>query len=57
MVNRVWQHLFGRGLVTSVDNFGINGDLPSHPELLDSLADRFMRDGWSIKQLVRTLRA
>jgi hypothetical protein len=47
MANRVWQHLFGRGLVQSVDNFGVNGDVPSHPELLDHLARRFVREGWS----------
>jgi cytochrome c553 len=55
IVNRVWHHLFGDGLVKSVDNFGVNGDLPSHPELLDHLATRFIRDGWSIKRLVRSL--
>jgi hypothetical protein len=55
MVNRVWQHLFGRGLVSSVDNFGINGDTPSHPELLDHLANRFIDDGWSVKKLVRAV--
>jgi mono/diheme cytochrome c family protein len=55
MVNRVWQHLFGQGLVRSVDNFGATGDVPSHPELLDYLAARFVRDGWSVKRLVRTL--
>ncbi len=55
IVNRVWHHLFGQGLVKSVDNFGINGDRPSHPELLDYLAAGFVRDGWSIKRLVRTL--
>jgi cytochrome c553 len=54
-VNRVWHHLFGQGLVRSVDNFGVTGDAPSHPELLDHLASRFMRDGWSVKRLVRTL--
>jgi hypothetical protein len=54
-VNRVWHHLFGRGIVASVDNFGVLGDRPSHPELLDHLADRFVRDGWSTKKLVRTL--
>ena len=54
-VNRVWHHLFGRGIVTTVDNFGALGDRPSHPELLDDLADRFVRDGWSIKRLVREL--
>ena len=55
MVNRVWQHLFGQGLVSSVDNFGVTGDAPSHPELLDHLAARFIRDGWSVKKLVRTI--
>jgi hypothetical protein len=54
-VNRVWHHVFGRGLVPSVDNLGALGDRPSHPELLDDLADRFVRDGWSIKRLVREL--
>ncbi len=55
MVNRVWQHLFGQGLVTTVDNFGTTGDRPSHPELLDYLAGRFVREGWSVKKLVRAL--
>jgi hypothetical protein len=55
MANRVWQHLFGQGLVTSVDNFGVTGDAPSHPELLDYLAARFIEDGWSIKKLMRRL--
>jgi hypothetical protein len=55
MVNRVWQHLFGQGLVKSVDNFGVTGDVPSHPELLDYLAGRFVRDGWSVKKLVRQI--
>ncbi len=55
MVNRVWHHLFGRGLVASVDNFGVLGERPSHPELLDHLADTFVKGGWSIKRLVRTL--
>ena len=54
-VNRVWQKLFGEGLVRSVDYFGTRGDTPSHPELLDHLAHRFMRDGWSQKRLIRTL--
>jgi hypothetical protein len=54
-VNRIWHHLFGRGLVPSVDNLGALGDRPSHPELLDDLADRFVRDGWSIKRAVREL--
>jgi len=55
IVNRVWKHLFGRGLVTTVDNFGVTGDTPTHPELLDHLATRFVADGWSIKRLVRTI--
>jgi cytochrome c553 len=55
MVNRVWHHLFGAGLVASVDNFGVTGDVPSHPELLDHLAVRFVRDGWSVKKLVRAI--
>ncbi len=55
VVNRVWRHLFGSGLVSSVDNFGVTGDVPSHPELLDFLAAEFVRDGWSIKTLIRTL--
>ncbi|MBX3401618.1 MAG: PSD1 domain-containing protein [Gemmataceae bacterium] len=54
-VNRVWSHLFGRGLVATVDNFGVTGDTPSHPELLDHLANRFVSDGWSVKKLVRAL--
>jgi len=54
-VNRVWQKLFGEGLVRSVDYFGTRGDTPSHPELLDHLAHRFMQEGWSQKKLIRTL--
>jgi hypothetical protein len=55
MVNRVWHHCFGRGIVSSVDNFGITGDVPTHPELLDYLAADFMQQGWSVKKLVRSL--
>jgi hypothetical protein len=55
MANRVWQHLFGRGIVPTVDDFGVMGEMPSHPELLDHLADRFVRDGWSIKRLIRSV--
>ena len=54
-VNRVWQHLFGHGLVRTVDNFGATGETPSHPELLDWLSQEFVNDGWSTKQLVRRL--
>ena len=54
-VNRIWQHVFGRGLVASVDNFGELGERPSHPALLDHLALQFVRDGWSTKKLIRTL--
>jgi hypothetical protein len=54
-VNRVWHWLFGAGLVRTTDNFGTTGETPSHPELLDDLAVRFMEDGWSIKGLVRRI--
>lgn len=54
-VNRIWQKLFGEGLVRSVDYFGTRGEVPSHPELLDHLANRFMRNNWSQKQLIRSL--
>ncbi len=55
MVNRIWHHLFGRGIVASVDNFGVLGEAPTHPELLDYLADQFVKDGWSVKKTIRTL--
>jgi hypothetical protein len=55
MVNRVWQKLFGRALVTTPDDFGVNGAKPSHPELLDHLAVRFMQQGWSVKKLIREI--
>ncbi|TWT94988.1 DUF1553 domain-containing protein [Neorhodopirellula pilleata] len=55
IVNRVWHHLFGRGIVPSVDNFGRMGEKPSHPELLDYLATRFVEDGWSLKKLIRLI--
>ena len=55
MVNRVWHHLFGRGLVPTVDNFGRLGDQPTHPELLDHLAVQFIAEGWSFKKLIRQL--
>ena len=54
-VNRVWQHLFGDGLVKTVDNFGTTGETPSNPELLDHLAKRFVQQGWSTKALIKSL--
>ncbi len=54
-VNRAWKNLFGSGIVRSVDNLGKLGEAPSHPELLDWLATRFVDDGWSLKKLVRML--
>lgn len=53
MVNRVWHWLFGRGLVATPDNFGRLGEPPSHPELLDYLATKFVEEGWSMKRLIR----
>jgi cytochrome c553 len=53
--NRAWHWLFGSGLVRTVDNFGTTGEPPSHPELLDHLATRFVADGWSTKKLVRAI--
>ncbi|HJT30684.1 MAG TPA: DUF1553 domain-containing protein, partial [Pirellulales bacterium] len=55
MVNRVWHWLFRAGLVRTTDNFGSTGEIPSHPELLDHLVTQFVRDGWSVKQLVRRI--
>jgi hypothetical protein len=55
MVNRVWKHHFGRGLVETPSNFGVLGDRPSHPELLDDLAARFIQAGWSLKWLHREI--
>jgi len=55
MVNRIWQHHFGQGLVATPSNFGRRGSLPSHPELLDWLANQFVQDGWSIKQMHRRI--
>jgi hypothetical protein len=57
IVNRVWQHHFGQGLVATADNFGAMGDRPSHPELLDHLASWFMEHGWSLKALHRYILA
>jgi hypothetical protein len=54
-VNRIWYHLFGRGIVPTVDNLGAQGEPPTHPDLLDWLADEFADSGWSQKQLIREL--
>ena len=54
-VNRIWQKLFGQGIVPSVDYFGLRGEKPSHPALLDALAARFVQLGWSQKQLIREI--
>ncbi|NNC86886.1 MAG: DUF1549 domain-containing protein [Akkermansiaceae bacterium] len=55
MVNRIWHHLFGTGLVRTVDNFGLMGERPVNRDLLDHLAVQFMDDGWSVKETVRRL--
>lgn len=55
MVNRIWRWHFGSGLVASTDNFGVLGDRPSHPELLDWLAQRFIESGWSVKEMHRLI--
>lgn len=55
VVNRLWQELFGRGIVGTSDNFGVRGDRPTHPELLDWLAMEFMKNSWSIKAQLRSI--
>ena len=55
IVNRLWHHIFGRGIVATTDNFGKLGDLPTHPELLDFLAQRFIDSGGSIKEMVKLM--
>ncbi|NBV21481.1 MAG: DUF1553 domain-containing protein [Proteobacteria bacterium] len=55
LVNRLWQHHFGRGLVTTPNDFGTRGQAPTHPELLDFLARKFIESGWSIKAMHRLI--
>ena len=56
LVNRIWHHVFGQGLVRTVDYFGVHGESPSHPELLDFLATRMREeDGWSLKKTIRRM--
>ena len=55
MVNRIWHHLFGRGIVPSTNNFGVLGQRPTHPQLLDHLASRFIGEGWSVKRMIKTI--
>jgi hypothetical protein len=55
MVNRIWGHLFGRGIVGTVDNFGRLGERPTHPELLDHLAILFMKSGWDMKATIKSV--
>ncbi len=55
IVNRIWHHVFGRGIVETVDNFGLQGKLPSHLDLLDFLAVRFVEEQWSIKSLLKEI--
>lgn len=53
--NRIWHHLFGAGIVRTTDNFGVLGDMPSHPELLDFLAGKLIQSGWSTKAVIREI--
>src|SRR5690606_4782254 len=55
VVNQVWSHLFGRGLVKTAGDFGVRGEAPTHPQLLDWLASEFVNRGWSRKQLIKLI--
>jgi hypothetical protein len=55
LVNRLWNYVFGAGLVTTTDNFGRMGEQPSHPELLDFLASDFKKNGWSLKKSLKLM--
>ena len=55
IVNRIWHELFGRGIVATLEDFGIKGEPPTHPQLLDTLAVDLMKDGWSLKRLLRRI--
>ncbi len=55
IVNRIWHEIFGRGIVATLEDFGVKGEPPTHPELLDTLAVDFMEQGWSLKRLIREI--
>lgn len=55
MVNRIWQHLLGEGIVNTPENFGSSGQAPTHPQLLDYMAVQFMENGWSVKTMIREI--
>ncbi len=55
VANRIWEEIFGRGIVNTPEDFGMQGELPTHPQLLDWLAIQFVEDDWSVKQLIRTI--